>query len=119
MEQLQTQGISLPRLGLGTYRMQGDACRAAVESALALGYRHIDTAEMYGNEEAIGAAIAASKLTARYSRRADHFRAHLLVESPSRGPLQRFLAAWLAQVESLPGPTGLRWSIDVDPLEVD
>src|SRR6201994_5207525 len=62
MEQLQTQGISLPRLGLGTYRMQGDACRAAVESALALGYRHIDTAEMYGNEEAIGAAIAASNV---------------------------------------------------------
>ena len=62
MEQLQTQGISLPRLGLGTYRMQGDVCRAAVESALALGYRHIDTAEMYGNEEAIGAAIAASKV---------------------------------------------------------
>ena len=62
MEQLQTQGISLPRLGLGTYRMQGDACLAAVESALALGYRHIDTAEMYGNEEAIGAAIAASKV---------------------------------------------------------
>jgi 2,5-diketo-D-gluconate reductase B len=42
--------------------MQGDACRAAVETALALGYRHIDTAEMYGNEEAIGAAIAASKI---------------------------------------------------------
>src|ERR1700756_4622380 len=62
MEHLQTQGISLPRLGLGTYRMQGDACRAAVESALGLGYRHIDTAEMYGNEEAIGAAIAASRV---------------------------------------------------------
>ena len=62
MENLQTQGISLPRLGLGTFRMQGDACRAAVESALALGYRHIDTAEMYGNEEPIGAAIAASKI---------------------------------------------------------
>jgi 2,5-diketo-D-gluconate reductase B len=60
MEYLQTQGIRLPRLGLGTYRMQGEACRAAVESALGLGYRHIDTAEMYGNEEAIGAAIAAS-----------------------------------------------------------
>ena len=60
MEILQTQGISLPRLGLGTYRMQGDVCRAAVESALALGYRHIDTAEMYANEDAIGAAIAAS-----------------------------------------------------------
>src|SRR5260370_2438532 len=60
MEHLQTQGISLPRLGFGTFRMPGDACRAAVESALALGYRHIDTAEMYGNEEAIGAAIAAA-----------------------------------------------------------
>jgi 2,5-diketo-D-gluconate reductase B len=60
MEYLQTQGIRLPRLGLGTYRMQGDACRAAVESALGLGYRHIDTAEMYGNEDAIGTAIAAS-----------------------------------------------------------
>jgi 2,5-diketo-D-gluconate reductase B len=62
MENLHTQGISLPRLGLGTFRMQGDACRAGVESALGLGYRHIDTAEMYANEEPIGAAIAASKV---------------------------------------------------------
>ena len=60
MEPLHTQGISLPKLGLGTFRMQGDACRAAVESALALGYRHLDTAEMYGNEEAVGAGIAGS-----------------------------------------------------------
>jgi 2,5-diketo-D-gluconate reductase B len=59
-QNLQAGGISLPKLGLGTFRMQGDACRAAVESALALGYRHLDTAEMYGNEEAVGAAIAAS-----------------------------------------------------------
>ena len=62
MENLQTQGISLPRLGLGTFRMQGEVCHAAVESALALGYRHIDTAEMYGNEDAVGAAIAASHI---------------------------------------------------------
>jgi 2,5-diketo-D-gluconate reductase B len=60
MDNLHTQGISLPRLGLGTFRMQGETCRAAVESALALGYRHIDTAEMYANEDSIGAAIAAS-----------------------------------------------------------
>jgi len=60
MEYLETQGIRLPRLGLGTFRMQGDACRAAVESGLGLGYRHIDTAEMYGNEDPIGVAIAAS-----------------------------------------------------------
>src|ERR1700759_4886709 len=60
MEYFSTQGIRMPRLGFGTFRMQGEVCRAAVESALALGYRHIDTAEMYGNEEAVGAAIAAS-----------------------------------------------------------
>jgi 2,5-diketo-D-gluconate reductase B len=65
MDDLKTQGISLPRLGLGTYRLQGDTCRAAVESALELGYRHIDTAEMYANEEAIGAAIAASGVARR------------------------------------------------------
>ena len=53
------------------------------------------------------------------ARRADHFRAHLLVESAARGPLQRFLTRWLPRIEALPGPTGLRWSIDVDPLEVD
>jgi 2,5-diketo-D-gluconate reductase B len=40
--------------------MQGRECQEAVESALALGYRHLDTAEMYANEHAVGAAIAAS-----------------------------------------------------------
>jgi 2,5-diketo-D-gluconate reductase B len=62
MKQIHTQGISLPQLGLGTFRMQGDDCRNAVESALELGYRHLDTAAMYGNEEAVGAAVAASAL---------------------------------------------------------
>ena len=50
----------MPRLGLGTWPMQGAECQAAVETAVGLGYRHIDTAEMYGNEAAVGAAIAAS-----------------------------------------------------------
>jgi 2,5-diketo-D-gluconate reductase B len=50
----------MPKLGLGTFRMKGDECREAVERALALGFRHIDTAEMYDNEEAVGAALAAT-----------------------------------------------------------
>jgi len=50
----------MPKLGLGTFRMTGAACQAAVESAIALGYRHIDTGQMYGNEDAVGAGIAAS-----------------------------------------------------------
>jgi primosomal protein N' (replication factor Y) len=57
--------------------------------------------------------------TALMARRADHFRAHLLIETASRSALQRFLKEWLPRVETLSGPTGLRWSIDVDPLEVD
>src|SRR5215471_18714174 len=48
----------MPKLGLGTWRLSGASGRAAVESALELGYRHIDTAEMYGNEEEVGAALA-------------------------------------------------------------
>lgn len=52
--------LRLPKLGLGTYRMNGAACQAAVESALALGYRHIDTGQMYGNEAEVGAGLIAS-----------------------------------------------------------
>ncbi|MDQ0393452.1 aldo/keto reductase [Labrys monachus] len=60
MENIVTQGVSIPRLGFGTFRMPGGGCQPVVESALALGYRHIDTAAMYENEEAVGAAISAS-----------------------------------------------------------
>ncbi|MCT7318873.1 aldo/keto reductase [Ralstonia sp. CHL-2022] len=59
---LKTQGVSIPRLGLGTFRVANNVCQPVVESALALGYRHIDTAAMYANEDAVGAAIAASGL---------------------------------------------------------
>jgi primosomal protein N' (replication factor Y) len=53
------------------------------------------------------------------ARRADHYRAHLLIETGARSALQRFLSRWLPKIENLPAPRGLRWSIDVDPLEVD
>ncbi|MGO9935539.1 MAG: primosomal protein N' [Steroidobacteraceae bacterium] len=68
------------------------------------------------NESAVKVLGPASALMAR---RADHFRAHLLIETTSRSALQRFLGRWLARIETLQGPPGLRWSIDVDPLEVD
>jgi 2,5-diketo-D-gluconate reductase B len=59
---LNAHGMRMPRIGLGTWPMKGAECQAAVESAIALGYRHIDTAEMYGNEDAVGAGIAATAL---------------------------------------------------------
>jgi 2,5-diketo-D-gluconate reductase B len=60
METITTQGVAMSRLGFGTFRMPGAAAQSVVESALALGYRHIDTAAMYENEAAVGSAIAAS-----------------------------------------------------------
>jgi 2,5-diketo-D-gluconate reductase B len=60
MKMIKTQGVSIPRLGFGTFRMPGVESQPVVESAIALGFRHIDTAAMYENETAVGAALAAS-----------------------------------------------------------
>jgi 2,5-diketo-D-gluconate reductase A len=53
-------GIAMPRIGYGTYKVGDDEAQQAVEAALATGYRLIDTAEMYGNEVGVGRAVAAS-----------------------------------------------------------
>jgi 2,5-diketo-D-gluconate reductase A len=52
----------MPMVGFGTWKVTGDQVEAAVGSALAAGYRHIDTATMYGNEAEIGAALGSSGL---------------------------------------------------------
>ena len=54
------RGVEVPAVGLGTWRLRGDDCRRAVETALELGYRHVDTAQAYGNERRVGAAIESS-----------------------------------------------------------
>src|SRR5215472_434348 len=54
-------GNQLPMLGLGVWQVpDGAACENAVRWALELGYRHIDTAQAYGNEASVGRALAAS-----------------------------------------------------------
>jgi primosomal protein N' (replication factor Y) len=50
--------------------------------------------------------------------RAGRHRAQLLLESAQRPPLRQALAAWLPQLHALPQPRGLRWSIDVDPVDL-
>lgn len=56
-------GRLMPRLGLGVWQIRaGRTCEAAVLAAFEAGYRHIDTAAMYGNEESVGAAVRASGL---------------------------------------------------------
>jgi diketogulonate reductase-like aldo/keto reductase len=52
-------GAAIPAIGLGTWQLRGENCVAAVRAALRAGYRHIDTAAMYGNEEAVGEGVRA------------------------------------------------------------
>ncbi|ASQ44774.1 aldo/keto reductase [Legionella clemsonensis] len=62
MKTFTAKGVTVPSLGLGTWRLNGAACEEVVEHALEIGYRHIDTAQGYENEAEVGAAIARSGL---------------------------------------------------------
>lgn len=53
-------GITIPQLGFGVFQIPPDETQEAVEEALSVGYRHIDTAAAYRNEAGVGAAIAAT-----------------------------------------------------------
>ena len=55
-------GHAIPQLGFGVFQIDPAETAEAVAEALRVGYRHIDTAEMYGNEEGVGEAIRASGL---------------------------------------------------------
>jgi 2,5-diketo-D-gluconate reductase A len=53
-------GTEIPQLGFGVFQVEPERTQEVVESALGIGYRHLDTAAVYGNEEGVGKAIAAS-----------------------------------------------------------
>ncbi len=55
-----SNGIEIPQLGLGVFQVPNDQTVETVKSALEIGYRHIDTAAIYGNEAGVGQAIAES-----------------------------------------------------------
>lgn len=58
-----TNGVAIPKIGFGTWQIpEGEVAYEAVKNALAVGYRHIDTAQIYGNERSVGRAIADSNL---------------------------------------------------------
>lgn len=57
---IEANGAKIPLLGLGTWDLRGRACARMVEEALKQGYRHIDTAAMYRNEDEVGAGLRAS-----------------------------------------------------------
>ncbi len=62
MQTVTVQGVRIPTIGLGTSHLRGDVARRMAGYALGIGYRHIDTAQSYGNEEQIGDAIRESSV---------------------------------------------------------
>lgn len=54
--------MTIPQIGFGTFRLEGDVAYQSISHALSCGYKHIDTAQVYGNEAEVGQAIADSKI---------------------------------------------------------
>ena len=68
MQLIAANGASIPAIGLGTWELRGRTCARLVEQAIRLGYRHIDTAQVYENEREVGEGLRASRV-----RREDMF----------------------------------------------
>jgi 2,5-diketo-D-gluconate reductase B len=60
MQFVEANGARIPAIGLGTWELRGRTCARLVEQALRLGYRHIDTAQVYENEREVGEGLRAS-----------------------------------------------------------
>ena len=92
-----SDSVSIPQVGFGTFQIPPDATQEAVESALEMGYRHIDTAAAYYNEAGVGAAIRASACGVRPKRKgkADSGQIRCVTScTPSvLGPVARSLSA--------------------------
>ncbi|MGY1694049.1 MULTISPECIES: aldo/keto reductase [unclassified Geodermatophilus] len=110
-------GVEIPQLGFGVFQIEPENTVEAVRNALEVGYRHIDTAEMYGNEKEVGQAVresgldrsevfVTSKLNNGFHRRDDALRAFdQTMDDLGLEYLDLFLVHW-------PLPT-----IDVDYVE--
>ena len=60
MDVVEANGATIPAIGLGTWELRGRTCARIVEQAFRLGYRHVDTAQMYENEREVGEGLRAS-----------------------------------------------------------
>src|SRR5262245_43740300 len=64
MHTIEPKGFKIPIVGLGTWALRGRDCARLIEQAIRIGYRHIDTAQMYDNEREVGDGVRASGLRA-------------------------------------------------------
>lgn len=92
----EVDGVSLPAIGLGTWQLRGEECRAAVEQALDMGYRHVDTAQMYANERPVGQGI----VDANVDREDVFLTTKLWHTDLDRGSVQREVHGSLEQLQT-------------------
>src|SRR5690348_3713995 len=102
MHVVEANGARIPAIGLGTWDLRGRTCARVVEQALRLGYRHIDTAEMYDNEREVGEGLRASGV-----KRADAFittkvwQSHLAPRELERAAKESLARLRLSEVDLL------------------
>jgi 2,5-diketo-D-gluconate reductase B len=112
MIHVEAHGARLPALGLGTWQLSGNVARRMVGYALEVGYRHIDTAQMYGNESEVGAAIANSGVA-----RDDFWLTTKIWPDNFRdGALQRAAEVSVRRLGTLPDLLLLHWPSPSVPL---
>ncbi|HEY1225356.1 MAG TPA: aldo/keto reductase [Brevundimonas sp.] len=102
---LTLDGVSIPQLGFGTWNLTPEDARRMVGAALDIGYRHIDTAKIYSNEEAVGQAIAESGVP-----RGDVFlTTKIWVSDFAEGDLQRAAEEAVKRLGTIPDLLLLHW----------
>ncbi|MES2835735.1 MAG: aldo/keto reductase [Pseudomonadota bacterium] len=102
---LTIDGVSIPQLGFGTWNLTPEDARRMVGAALDIGYRHIDTAKIYSNEEAVGQAIRESAVP-----RGDIFlTTKIWVADFADGDLQRAAEEAVERLGTVPDLLLLHW----------
>ena len=94
MHHVAANGANIPAIGLGTWTLMGEAVTRLVADAIRSGYRHVDTATMYDNEEAVGAGLRASGV----SRDEIFLTTKVWPSDIADGDLQRSVAASLKRL---------------------
>lgn len=110
---LTLDGVSIPQLGFGTWNLTPEDARRMVGAALNIGYRHIDTAKIYSNEEAVGQAIAESGVA-----RGDIFlTTKIWVSDFAEGDLQRAAEEAVERLGTVPDLLLLHWPKPIPGFE--
>ena len=99
-------------------RSRASRCCAPRPATPAAPLQFLQAARDAARDSAVRSVKLLGPAPAPMERRAGRYRAQLLLHAPTHSPLQKFMSAWLPHVEALPEARRVRWSIDVDPIEL-